>query len=153
VLVAPRFCGEPGKSSLLYDSDLQRTKVTTDIIVNGCAYAPNGRPTMAVEVTLRVGGITKSLRVVGDRVWKAGPFGPWLGWPAAPFIRMPILYERTFGGEDFASKRSAWDRRNPVGTGFAVRRSHLTGKSAPNIYEARGGATSMFGKPRPAGFG
>ena len=48
VQLAAKYSGEPGKSSLLYDSDLPRTKVTTDIIVNGHAYAPQGEPAKAV---------------------------------------------------------------------------------------------------------
>jgi hypothetical protein len=153
VFLTPQYSGESGKSSLLYDSDLPRTKVTTDIIVNGSAYAPRGRPTMAVNVSLRVGETVKSLRVIGDRVWKSGLLGPWLSWPAVPFVKMPISYERAFGGEDLSSKKPAWDRRNPVGTGFVAKRSHLAGKRAPNIYVTRKGAPKWFRKPRPAGFG
>jgi hypothetical protein len=153
VFLTPQYSGEPGKSSLLYDSDLPRTKITTDIILNGCAYAPHGRPTIAVEVALRVGQTVKSLRVVGDRVWKAGLLSPWLSWPATPFVKLPIVYERAFGGEDLNSKRPAWDRRNPVGTGFATRRSHLLGTRAPNVYGTGKGSSAWFRKPHPAGFG
>ncbi len=153
VFLTPQYSGQPGKSGLLYDSDLPRTKVTTDIIVNGSAYAPRGRPTMAVVVALRVGETKKSLRVVGDRIWKAGLVGPWLSWPGTPFVKLPIVYERAFGGEDQKSKKPAWDRRNPVGTGFAAKRGHLAGKRAPNIYATGSGASSWFRKPLPAGFG
>jgi len=153
VFLTPQYSGEPGKSGLLYDSDLPRTKVTTDIILNGSAYAPRGRATMVVEVGLRVGGTTKSLRVVGDRVWKAGLFGPWLSLPATPFVKVPIVYERAFGGEDLTSKQPAWDRRNPLGTGFASKRGNLVGKRAPNIYATGSGSPSWFRRPRPAGFG
>jgi hypothetical protein len=152
VFLTPKYRGEPVSSSLLYDSDLTRTKVTTDIIVNGFAYAPHERPKRAVSVSFQVGETAKSLRIVGDRVWKAGWFGPWLGLPA-PFVKMPIVYERGFGGADLNSKRPIWDRRNPVGTGFAARRSHLIGKRAPNIYTGNGGLSLWPPKPRPAGFG
>jgi hypothetical protein len=155
VQLAPEYSGEPGKSSLLYDSDLPRTKVTTDIIVNGHAYAPRGEPATSVTVSFRVRDVVKSLRVTGDRVWKGFGFLVWRS-PCRPFIKMPITYERAFGGMDLRSKnpkRHKWDPRNPVGTGFVRARSHLIGQRAPNIHVS--GLNSFFGfrKPPPAGFG
>jgi hypothetical protein len=153
VFLTPQYSGEPGKSSLLYDTDFPRTKVTTDIVVNGSAYAPNGRPTMAVDVSLRVGEIAKSLRVMGDREWAAGALGPWISWPAKTFVKTPIVYERAFGGEDSSSSNPAWDRANPVGTGYVTQRSHLAGRRAPNIYAAETGPFASADKSTPAGFG
>jgi hypothetical protein len=155
VRVAAKYSGEPGKSSLLYDSDLPRTKITTDIIVNGNAYAPHGKPATAVTVSFRVGDVVKSLRVTGDRVWKGFGFFVWRSL-CHPFVKMPITYERAFGGMDLKSKnpkRHKWDPRNPVGTGFARARSHLIGQPVPNILVP--GFNSFFGlrKPLPAGFG
>src|SRR5439155_2428396 len=155
VQLAPKYSGEPGKSSLLYDSDLPRTKVTTDIILNGHAYAPRGEPTKSVRVSFRVGDLTKSLQVTGDRVWKG--FGPFV-WRSSchPFIKMPITYERAFGGMELKSKnpkRHKWDRRNPVGTGFARSRSRLIGQRVPNIHALGSGLFHWLRKPRPAGFG
>ena len=153
VFLTPQFSGEPGKSSLLYDADLPRTKLTTDVILNGSAYAPHGLPAVTVDVSMRVGGLVKSLHIVGDRVWAATAIGPWLSWPPKTFNKMPIVYERAYGGEDLRSKNKAWDRRNPVGTGFATNRSHLTGKQAPNIYPIGSAAFTFGQKPPPAGFG
>ena len=155
VQLAPKYSGEPGKSSLLYDSDLPRTKVTTDIIVNGHAYAPRGEPTKAVTVRFRVGDLVKSLRVTGDRVWKGFGFLTWRS-RCIPFVKMPITYERSFGGMDLKSKnpkKHKWDPRNPVGTGFANRRSHLIGQRVPNIHALGLTPFHWFRKPQPAGFG
>jgi len=44
VLRTPEYFGAPGNSSVRYDSDLVLTKTTTDIIVIGHSYAPDGRP-------------------------------------------------------------------------------------------------------------
>jgi len=153
LFLTPQFSGEPGKSSLLYDTDFPRTKLTTDVILNGSAYAPNARPTMAVDVSLRVGGITKSLHITGDREWTAGPLGPRLSWPAKTFVKTPIVYERAFGGEDSASSKPAWDRANPVGTGYVTQKGHLVGRRAPNIYAAEAGPFASAENPTPAGFG
>jgi len=155
VQVAAKYSGEPGKSSIIYDADLPRTKVTTDIILNGHAYAPRSKPTKAVMVSLRVGNLSKSLRVTGDRLWKGFWFVAWRS-RCRPFVKMPITYERAYGGTDLKSKnpkRHKWDPRNPVGAGFAGRRSHLIGKLDPNIYAVGFRPFAWFRKPIPAGFG
>lgn len=155
VQVAAKHWGAPGRSSIRYESDLPRTKVTTDIIINGHAYAPRGEPATAVSVRLRVGDVSKTLRVTGDCVWKGFGFLVWRS-RCRPFVKMPIIYERAFGGMDLKSKnpkRHKWDPRNPIGTGFAKARSHLIGQPVPNIHVP--GFSSLFGfrKPPPAGFG
>jgi hypothetical protein len=144
VQVASKCSGEAGKSSLLYESDLPRTKVTTDIIVNGHAYAPHGKPCESVDVSFRVGDLAKSIHVTGDRVWKGFLFFVWKSG-RQPFVKMPLVYERAFGGTNAKSKKPKWDTRNPVGTGFAKRRSHLIGQKVPNLCPKSGS--------HPAGFG
>lgn len=147
VVRVPKYRGEPGKSSLLYESDLVLTKPATDVLLHGHAYAPGGKPATRVDVTMTVAGITKTLRVVGDRRFQPGLLGMGTTNPE-PFETMPITYERAFGGTDQESdnpKHHGWDPRNPVGTGFAVLSSDLAGKPAPNVEHP----TSS----RPAGFG
>ncbi len=150
VLRVPEYNGEPGKSSLKYEGDLVRTKTATDVLVVGHAYAPGGRPVTSLEVGFRVGPVQKVLRVTGDRVW--GPVG--VSEPA-PFIKMPIVYERAFGGVDSRSPHPArdWDWRNPVGTGFAISRENVTGIPLPNIEYPNEAVSSWSDRPRPAGFG
>ncbi len=63
------WSGEPGKSSLLHDSDFVLAKGGTDLLVHGCAYAPGGRVAPTVEVGLRVGALVKRIRVHGVRAW------------------------------------------------------------------------------------
>lgn len=67
---------------------------------------------------------------------------------AQPFNRMPLTYERTYGGAEPAPPRNPdrphFDERNPVGTGFVP----VAGKSAPNV-EYPGLSLGS----RPAGFG
>lgn len=155
VCLAPRYRGEPGQSSLLYDTDLAHTKTTTDVLVHGHAYAPRGEPATQVDVTLKLAGVEKTLRVHGDRTWEKGIWGLSLS-SAHPFTRLPLIYERAFGGADRESSNPAehsWDERNTVGTGFAVAASHLKGKRAPNIEYPEAANSSSRDRPRPAGFG
>jgi hypothetical protein len=151
----PSFFGEPGKSSLRYDSDLVQSKHATDVLLHGHAYAPNGKAIPQLDVSLRVGGLAKTLRVFGTRTWKRGVFGINMT-SAEPFVRMALRYERAFGGIDQRSrdpKKHSWEQRNPLGLGFAVDADHLLDLQAPNVEEPTGIITSWKQRPRPAGFG
>lgn len=146
-ILAPVYRGDPSGSSLLYDSDFYLTKPTTDLLLHGYAYAPGGKPATRVEVTMRVGEVSKILRVTGDRVYQQSKLGVDPGW-TQPFIRMPLTYERAYGGRGPAPPvnpdRPRFEAQNPVGTGFAP----IIGKLAPNVeYPGLG-----LGD-RPAGFG
>jgi len=150
VLRVPEYTDEPGKSSLKYEADLVLTKTTTDVVAIGHAYAPEGRPVAQMEVGLRVGPIQKVVRVSGDRTW--GGHG---ASPPRPFAKMPLTYERAFGGVDARSEHPDrdWDWRNPVGTGFAVSRDNLAGVALPNIEYPDEVVGAWSDRPRPAGFG
>lgn len=155
VCLAPQFIGEPGQSSLLYESDLQHTKPQTDVMLHGHAYAPAGKYVSQTDVGIRVGNISKKLCVFGDRTWQKGLLGMKISRPE-PFEKMPIVYERAFGGWDQKSenpKKHSWDPRNPVGTGFAVEAKHLVGQKLPNIEYPGSLISSWKKRPVPAGFG
>jgi hypothetical protein len=139
--------GEEGKSSLRYEADLVGPKPTTDILLNGTAYAPKGRPATEFLVSLRVADVYKQIKVVGDRGWKSGPFG---NGPSAavPVAQVPIVYERAYGGFDQSNPdptKQRLDTRNPVGCGLI---SH-PGLPVPN-FEYPGRRMEQVG---PAGFG
>lgn len=150
VLRVPEYHGEPGKSSIKYEADLVLTKTTTDVSVVGHAYAPPRQLATELDVGFRVGPVRKLLKVFGDREWRhAGRSGP------QPFSKMPLVYERAFGGSDPLSKQPDrdWEWRNPVGTGFAVSRDHATGLALPNVEYPDALIRSWSDRPRPAGFG
>src|SRR5262249_51272703 len=96
VLRAPEYNGEPGKKSTKFNSDLVFTKTTTDVIVVGHAHAPAGRAVTELDAGVRVGPVQKLLRVFGDREW--GVSGR--ATSPRPFVKMPLVYERAFGGVD-----------------------------------------------------
>ncbi|MFT7774178.1 DUF2169 family type VI secretion system accessory protein [Roseateles sp.] len=150
VLRLPEHFGEPGKSSIKYDADLVLTKKTTDVIVVGHAYPPAGATVTHADVGFKVGPVQKVLRVFGDRRWRA------MGMSAPePFEKMPIIYERAYGGTDLASKtpEKDWEWRNPVGAGFATSGSHANGLALPNIEDPKRLIGSWSDRPAPAGFG
>ena len=96
----------------------RRYKPRCDVLLNGSAYAPGGRPTRKVAVTLGVGPWSKTFNVVGRRAWEAGITGISAG-RAAPFDVMPISYDGAFGGldnfHDDPEKHTAY-MANPVGS-------------------------------------
>lgn len=143
-LYAPEYHGRDGESSLRFDTDLGAMKPGTDIVLNGTAYPNNRSQTNAVVVTAKIGNMSKSLLVHGDRVWERS-IGGITPSRAEPFKSMPITYERAFGGYD----NHRLDSRNPVGTGFCSSTSELIGASAPNIEYPN----QKLGKGPPAGFG
>ena len=140
--------GDPALSSTRYEADIAPVKPGAEVIVNGTAHAPDGRPVREMQVGLRVGNsIRKVLQVVGDRICDSGGYSP-----PVPFRTMPIVYERAYGGtlEDFRT-----DQRNPVGVGFQNARSADPGvrTEAPNVMYP-GEAQAPPGEAlTPAGFG
>jgi hypothetical protein len=147
-LLLPEYRGEPGQSSLMYEGDLVADKPGTDILVNGTAYAPGGRPATEVQVALSFGDLRKTLIVRGDRVYErsGGTSRP------EPFLKVPLVYERAYGGFDRTHPdptRQKIFAANPVGTGVASDPANLVGRLVANI-EFEGGPT----RPNAAaGFG
>jgi len=150
VLRVAEHYGEPGRSSVKYDADLVLTKRTTDVVVVGHAYSPAGSTVTQLDVGFKVGPIQKVLRVFGDRTW--GSFG---ASAPQPFGKMPLVYERAYGGVDRQSKHPEkdWEWRNPVGTGFAVSGRNATGLKLPNVEDPKKLINSWSDRPPPAGIG
>ncbi|MBA54408.1 MAG: hypothetical protein CMK89_08140 [Pseudomonadales bacterium] len=149
-LFAPEYFGEPGLSSLQYEADLIPTKPTTDIIVNGTAYAPGGKPSTEFAVALRANGKQKALRVLGERYWEQGLTGLKPSKPQ-PVTAVPIRYEKAFGGWDRSNPNPAkqkWDPRNPVGSSL-IQNDEQLGKTL-HQFEYLEGSPHKTG---PAGFG
>ncbi|HYH94979.1 DUF2169 domain-containing protein, partial [Hyalangium sp.] len=107
-------------------------------------------------VSLRVGPVEKSVRVMGDRVWTKG-----LGFTSMtrpePFERMPLVYERAFGGWDRSESDPslhAFEPRNPVGVGFrSSSRSFEEDLALPNLEDPNQPLERFGQRVPPAGFG
>jgi hypothetical protein len=151
------FTGEPGVSAPLYEIDFAPRKPRCDVLLNGSAYAPNGKPTERVNVSLRVGSLVKSFDVVGNRVWKAGMLYMTCTAPE-PFATMPISYNNAFGGIDKAmDDPSKWRYflPNHAGVGYHeyTAGKYLDGKPLPNTEESARRITNPKGSYRPMAFG
>jgi hypothetical protein len=150
------FFGEPGLSAPKYEVDFAPRKPRCDVLVNGSAYAPDGKPTDRVDVRLRIGGWSKSFAVVGDRVWFSA--SSVRASSPNPFTQMPISYDRAFGGTDVRHedpRQHAAFMQNPSGRGFHKHlvREWLEGSSLPNTEELGKNVTVPDGAYRPMSFG
>ncbi len=153
--IAGEYWGDPEKTSYKYEPECALYKPATDVVLIGHAYAPKSQTT-EVQVSLRAGPVEKSVRVVGDRFWMktlgtVGPSDP------RRFERIPLQYERAFGGWDRSDpnpKNHAFEPRNPVGIGFRSRKGRFQeGVPLPNLEDPRHPLRSYGSSVPPAGFG
>jgi len=151
VVLADEHEGDPAASSIRVPSDVCLEKPGTDVLLSGSAWAPGGKPAWQMDVSVSVGPVAKTVRVFGDRVWDAGGA---MGWVAS-FVRMPLVWERAFGGTDQTKDGPTAEPRNPVGAGFRAPQGvkPLAGLPLPNIEDPLALISSWKDAPPPAGFG
>lgn len=149
--------GVPGYSATLWETDFAFRKPRCDVIANGCAYAPGGRPAERVTVGIKLGSWQKAFEVVGTREWRArGPL--FMATAPQPFVRQHFSYDTAWGGTDRLDpedKLPASYGANPVGTGWArTRNQHLIpGLRLPSTQAIGEEVRSPFGDYRPMSFG
>jgi hypothetical protein len=150
---ADEYYGEPGKSSIKQPSDVSLIKPGTDVLLQGSAHAPAGRPTAQMDVSLTAGPLRKTVRVFGERIWERSGPGHTISSPV-PFQAMPLLWERAFGGTDSTGSELYAEARNPVGTGYRAKdgRKALDGLRLPNVEDPDALISSWKQTPPPAGF-
>jgi hypothetical protein len=147
--------GEPGSTSLRYESDFAPFKPRADILINAQAVSPMGKPVEEVLVTVELGPLRKALRVVGERRWERGFWGLRPS-PAVPFLSMPLVYERAFGGVDRTHPEPRYqgaELRNPVGVGYRKnpQAQATEGTLLPNLEDPRHPLSDWRDTPAPAG--
>ena len=154
VVLKDLFAGDPERSSLKVASDVHLGKPSTDVVMMGSAWSPNGQPVPEMVVAFSIAGRRKMVRVVGDRRWK--PRGAGFSRPE-PFESMPLVYERAFGGTHKLDdgRVVASEEQNPVGLGFAGQRSpnDMGGQRLPNLEDPRRPIESARDRTAPACFG
>ncbi|MEJ2065839.1 MAG: DUF2169 domain-containing protein [Reinekea sp.] len=148
------YWGEEGLSSLRQGADVTLMKSGTDIIMTGNACAPKGKKVRELDVHLSVGPVSKTLKVIGERVWEPVLYAL---LPSKPelFDTMPLVYERAYGGVHEREEKTLSEPRNPSGRGFIGKRKkkELTGQPLPNIEDPDNLIRFTHDTPAPAGFG
>ncbi|MBK8167227.1 MAG: DUF2169 domain-containing protein [bacterium] len=157
LVMADEFTGEPGLSATLCEADFAPFKPRCDVLVNGSAYAPGGRPAAQVEVGLSVGRVDKSFTVVGPRRWERALLAM---RPSAPerFTSLPVSYDAAYGGRDVSDKKPDEPKfyvHNPAGVGYypLCSRYDLEGKPLPCTAETGKPVATRMGKYRPMALG
>jgi hypothetical protein len=151
------YWGEPGLSSIRYMSEMHLSKPSTDIIVNGHAYAPYNKPVNQIDCGVKVGNYRKTARVFGDRYWENMK----ISYPK-PFLKMPLVYENAYGGTCLQTKKEngkevkerLMHTVNPVGRGFRKMGTEaINADKLPNVEDPNKLISTPLDKPAPVGFG
>lgn len=156
IVLADEYWDDPQSSSLKYASEAHPSKLSTDVVMVGSAWAPNGIPVDQLDVVLKVAERTKVVRAFGDRTWKSGTLTV---SPTATesFVRVPLVYEHAYGGPSPNKPVEGvppFDD-NPVGTGFlgGRKREQMNGSALPNLENPEQLIRSVSDQPTPTGFG
>lgn len=155
LVMADTFTGAPGYSAPLLEADFCLRKARCDVLVNGTAYAPEGRAVERVRVGVKIGAWQKAFDVVGDRIWeqRGGQLSP---SPGNRFTTSPVTYDCAFGGvDDLEPERSSAYMENPVGRGYGVMRppERYLGRRLCNTEDPRHPVTQPWGAYRPMSLG
>lgn len=156
-VMSDTYWGDPEGSSVRYEADSALVKTGIDILLNGAAYAPDGKAVSALDVSLQAGDVKKTLRVVGDRYWHKERLN-WVVSEVTPFERMFLVYENAYGGVDKSladTEFPAHYEYNPIGKGYvsASGGTPIEGLALPNIEHPASLIRRWDERPEPAGFG
>ncbi|MCC8367464.1 DUF2169 domain-containing protein [Xenorhabdus sp. PB61.4] len=103
--IQDQYRGGLNVSQVLQESDLAPFKPKCDVIINGTAYAPEGKPCASFPIRLSVteaNGNTlldKTLNISGEREFFRTDNGQWQLSDPKPFASLPLDYRYAFGGE------------------------------------------------------
>jgi hypothetical protein len=139
--------------AVAFETDRVPFKPCTDIVLVGCAHAPDDKPVSQVIAGVRVAQVRHAVAVFGDRRWETQRLGVLTTSAAQPFLTMDLVYERAFGG--FDEPAGMYCAENHIGTGYVGKRSdaRLEGLRLPNLEDPRDLIRAWDSRPRPAGFG
>lgn len=129
--------------------DAVMPKAHPEALVAGNACAPQGTKLAKIDVSIELANYVKKLRVYGDREWLYGLVPLYKITDPQPFSKIPLIYERAYGGEKF--------QLNPLGLGYTGKRlAAFKGQNQgvmPNIEYPNEPVKNNHSKYMPAGFG
>jgi hypothetical protein len=136
---------------LIHAADLGPAKPRLDVLIEGAVLFP--APIEEADVTLEIGSrLRKTVKVFGDRVWYARPGSGVVPSRPKAATKVPIAWERSFGGRD-PKDPTCVERRNPAGTGMCREPGGLVDHPAPSFEDPTEPLKSSKDRPPPRGFG
>ena len=147
--------GDDPEASYAYEPETAFFKPATDVALIGHAHA-TARGQTEVLTGIRVGPVQKLVKVIGDR-FIARRAGVARASAPQPIERIPLVYERAFGGWDRRhadASRHSVEPRNPAGTGY--RDPAIDGDDdvrLPNLEDPDQPFRAYGERPSPACFG
>jgi hypothetical protein len=155
--MADEFWGDPQSSSLKLEGQGTWYRPGTDVYLVGQAHAPGGQPTIGVRVRVRVGPVEHRALVIGNRQWRRRLLGGVEMSEPEPFLSLPLVWERAFGGTCSPSPPGQapplWEPRNPVGRGLYPDSAAAEGQFLPNLERENQRISRLADRPVPVGFG
>jgi uncharacterized protein YjbI with pentapeptide repeats len=116
----------------LYPGDFADWKPNAEVLLRGTCHTPFGKPLDVCPVRFSVGTWSKTLRVVGRRMWTDDARDARMSKPV-PFTKVPVDYAHAYAA-------------NPAGAG-------ATERELPNVEHAGKVIENRRDDPGPAGFG
>ncbi|WP_409419446.1 DUF2169 domain-containing protein [Marinomonas sp. RS-M-Aa-14] len=107
--------------------DMGFAKPNGELLIAGRAFAPNKIPVTNMTVTVSLGKVKKSLKIIGDRYWSGGLFSS-VSTPVK-FTDMPLIYQNAYGAVGY--------EQNPLGKGVINKKyknKETDSYALPNIY-------------------
>lgn len=108
-------------------------KAALDVLVIGSAFAPGGVPVDAMLAGLTIDEHRLAVGVIGDRVWQRSRKHGFAASDPVPFVEMPLVWSRSFGGRARVQGTELPHVDNPDGRGFVLDLDAAEGVSLPNI--------------------
>ncbi len=136
-----------------FPADLPFLTGGIDLFVLGTVWQPDAAPRGELTVEIRLGPrLLRRIAVYGDRRWvrKNGSLVP---GPAAPFVSMPLSWDRAFGGSaESEPGRCPWPA-NPGGVGFYLSEREAEGRPLANLEDPEHPIFSIEDRPDPMATG
>ncbi|MFW6244386.1 MAG: DUF2169 family type VI secretion system accessory protein [Fibrobacterota bacterium] len=113
---APQF------SEVHAESDLVACKLFTDCVVTGSVYPPRGKKAYQLDCSVKVGPLSKNVRVFGNRTMEWRPFRGVVISEPQPFESIELGYRNAYGGITRTGKGTpVVFSPNSIGRGFVLR--------------------------------
>ena len=97
---------------VVHDTDLVPYKPVTDVVVLG--HAHSRQPVRSLDTSVRVGKHCRQVVVLGDRRVTLSSAGCLVFSEPEPFERMPLGYDRAYGGVDHVAEARLDDPAAPI---------------------------------------